>query len=88
VSRSRSTSMGARLRRRLGNDRAFVGAAIGVAAGVPTSLVVTGLFDREPASAANLAAVGLTIVIGIAGAAARPVRSSPTSGRHAGGRSR
>lgn len=76
-----------RLRQRLGDDRAFVGAALGAAACFPTSLILTGPLDREPTSAVNLAVMCLDIMLGIAIAAARPVRSDSRSNRDpAGGR--
>jgi hypothetical protein len=74
--------------RRLGDDRGFVGAALGAAASFPTSLIVTGPLDREPTSAVNVTVVCVDILLGMVIAVARPIRSnsslkrSDCAGRH------
>jgi hypothetical protein len=88
MSRSSQQSRVERIRRRFGDDRAFVGAALGVAACFPTSLLVTGPLDREPTSGVNVLVVVMDVLLGIVIAVARPVRSGSVLQNGKVGRSR
>jgi hypothetical protein len=81
MSRSSSGSRGERMRRRFGDDRAFIGAALGAAACFPTSLLVTGPLDREPTPAVILTVVCMEILLGIVLAVARPIPSDSAENR-------